>query len=435
MKKLNIIIIFMLTFFTNGYAQKKVSSVDELLEYVATKSITLQKDNIKLDQAKKAKLAAILSVIEPVGNNTMTFVNNTKLPVSVFPAEVLGGTPGTFTEVQTGVQYTNTINQNFELKIFNLQGWENLKLSKINIELNENNNLLSLKTLQENIVINYYNIVTLQEQLKSTRINEAVADSLFKVSESKYKQGLVRQQDVNDTKVNYINTKENANQMEFLIKNYILSLKILCDIPDDEELLIENKSTNEDFFPSVNVAENSLLVSNSVLNEMYAKSNFKALKKENLPTLSLIGSQSWQLFNQEFKVFDGSWINSQYVGFKIAIPLPTSKSVANTSKAKFDYEFAKKSTEQAKIKSKLDYEKLMVDYDKTISQYTSNKEIFDLRKETYFKNKNLYREGLIGIDQTLNSYNAMVSADYNRIASKVSLKLQQAKIDINNKIN
>jgi outer membrane protein TolC len=374
-------------------------------------------------------------VIEPVGNNTMTFVNNTKLPVSVFPAEVLGGTPGTFTEVQTGVQYTNTINQNFELKIFNLQGWENLKLSKINIELSENNNLLSLKTLQENIVINYYNIVTLQEQLKSTRINEAVADSLFKVSESKYKQGIVRQQDVNDTKVNYINTKENANQMEFLLKNYILSLKILCDISDDEELLIEDKSTNENFFPTVNVAENSLLVSNSVLNEMYAKSNFKALKKENLPTLSLIGSQSWQLFNQEFKVFDGSWINSQYVGFKIAIPLPTSKSVANTSKAKFDYELAKKSTEQAKIKSKLDYEKLIVDYDKTISQYTSNKEIYDLRKETYFKNKNLYRDGLIGIDQTLNSYNAMVNADYNRIASKVSLKLQQAKIDINNKIN
>jgi outer membrane protein TolC len=425
----------MLIFFTNGYTQKKVSSVEELLEYVATKSITLQKDNIKLDQAKKAKLAAVLSVIEPVGNNTMTFVNNTKLPVSVFPAEVLGGTPGTFTEVQTGVQYTNTINQNFELKIFNLQGWENLKLSKINIELSENNNLLSLKTLQENIVINYYNIVTLQEQLKSTRINEAVADSLFKVSESKYKQGIVRQQDVNDTKVNYINTKENANQMEFLLKNYILSLKILCDISDDEELLIEDKSTNENFFPTVNVAENSLLVSNSVLNEMYAKSNFKALKKENLPTLSLIGSQSWQLFNQEFKVFDGSWINSQYVGFKIAIPLPTSKSVANTSKAKFDYELAKKSTEQAKIKSKLDYEKLIVDYDKTISQYTSNKEIYDLRKETYFKNKNLYRDGLIGIDQTLNSYNAMVNADYNRIASKVSLKLQQAKIDINNKIN
>jgi outer membrane protein TolC len=425
----------MLIFFTNGYTQKKVSSVEELLEYVATKSITLQKDNIKLDQAKKAKLAAVLSVIEPVGNNTMTFVNNTKLPVSVFPAEVLGGTPGTFTEVQTGVQYTNTINQNFELKIFNLQGWENLKLSKINIELSENNNLLSLKTLQENIVINYYNIVTLQEQLKSTRINEAVADSLFKVSESKYKQGIVRQQDVNDTKVNYINTKENANQMEFLLKNYILSLKILCDISDDEELLIEDKSTNENFFPTVNVAENSLLVSNSVLNEMYAKSNFKALKKENLPTLSLIGSQSWQLFNQEFKVFDGSWINSQYVGFKIAIPLPTSKSVANTSKAKFDYELAKKSTEQAKIKSKLDYEKLIVDYDKTISQYTSNKEIYDLRKETYFKNKNLYRDGLIDIDQTLNSYNAMVNADYNRIASKVSLKLQQAKIDINNKIN
>lgn len=435
MRKLNIVIIFIFSCFVNGYAQKKVTSIEELLGYVNSRSITLQKDKIKLDQAKKVKLAAILGILDPNGNNTMTFVNNTKLPVSVFPAEVLGGMPGTFTEVQTGVQYTNTINQNLELKVLNLKGWENLKLSKINIELNENSSLINLKSLQENIATNYYNIVTLQEQLKSTKINEAVADSLFKVSESKYKQGLVRQQDVNDTKVNYLNTKENANQMEFLIKNYVLSLKILCDIPEEEELLIEDNSDNEDFITNKAITENTLQLNNSILNEKYAKSNFKAFKKENLPTLSLICSQSWQLFNQEFKVFDGSWINSQYVGFKVAIPIPSSTLIANTSKAKYDYELAKKSTEQAKIQSKLDYEKLIVDYDKTISQYNSNTEIYNLRKDTYFKNKNLYREGLIGIDQTLNSYNAMVSANYNRIASKVSIKLQQAKIDINNKVN
>lgn len=176
----------------SGVAQQKFENVNQLLEYVNQNSITLQKNEIKLSQAKKAKLAAIINVLDPVGNNSMTFINNIKLPVSVFPSEILGGAPGTYTEVQTGVQYTNTINQNAEIKLVNFQGWENLKLSKLNIELTESNNQLSLKSLQESIAINYFNIVMLQEQLKSTKINEAISDSLYRVVINKFNQGLVK---------------------------------------------------------------------------------------------------------------------------------------------------------------------------------------------------------------------------------------------------
>ena len=55
-------------------------------------------------------------------------------------------------------------------------------------------------------------------------------------------------------------------------------------------------------------------------------------------------------------------------------------------------------------------------------------------REWFEKNKNLYAEGLISIDRTLNSFNAMLNANYNLITSKVSILLAQSKIDINNKI-
>lgn len=266
----------------SGVAQQKFENVNQLLEYVNQNSITLQKNEIKLSQAKKAKLAAIINVLDPVGNNSMTFINNIKLPVSVFPSEILGGAPGTYTEVQTGVQYTNTINQNAEIKLVNFQGWENLKLSKLNIELTESNNQLSLKSLQESIAINYFNIVMLQEQLKSTKINEAISDSLYRVVINKFNQGLVKKQDVNDAKVSFLSTKENATQIQFLIINYELSLKILCDIPDDQAISIEDKSSFLENLPLNSLVENNLEIRNSILNEKFARGIFLQEKQLEL---------------------------------------------------------------------------------------------------------------------------------------------------------
>ena len=51
------------------------------------------------------------------------------------------------------------------------------------------------------------------------------------------------------------------------------------------------------------------------------------------------------------------------------------------------------------------------------------------------KNKNLYAEGLIGLEVTLNSLNAMINAHYNLITSASNVWLANAKISINNKIN
>lgn len=427
-------ILFFALICYSGVAQQKFENVNQLLDYVTQKSITLQKNEIKLSQAKKAKLAAIINVLDPVGNNSMTFINNIKLPVSVFPSEILGGAPGTYTEVQTGVQYTNTINQNAEIKLVNFQGWENLKLSKLNIELTESNNQLSLKSLQESIATSYFNIVMLQEQLKSTKINEAISDSLYRVVINKFNQGLVKKQDVNDAKVSFLNTKENATQIQFLIRNYELSLKILCDIPDDEAISIEDKSSFLENLPLNNIVENNLEIRNSILNEKFALGNFKQYKKQLAPTLSFVASQSWQLYNQEFKVFDGSWINSQYIGLKLSVPMPSAKNISEKFKAKYDYQLAQKNTEQIKIKSKLQHEQLINDFDKVVSQYATNKEIFELTEDTYFKNKNLYNEGLIGLDLTLTSYNAMVNANYSLISARINALLQQTKIEINNKI-
>ncbi|MEO0404514.1 MAG: hypothetical protein AAF193_06550, partial [Bacteroidota bacterium] len=81
----------------------------------------------------------------------------------------------------------------------------------------------------------------------------------------------------------------------------------------------------------------------------------------------------------------------------------------------------------------LNRDNLNLEYQKMMSQKATNQEIFNLRKSTYFQNQNLYREGLIGLDQLLNNYRSIVNAEIALIGSITDIYYTQTKIQINNR--
>jgi len=430
------IIILAIIFSIKAQAQKTFNNLDSLISYAKERSTTLQSGNIKMTQAQKAKLAAIVGVIDPTSSTSYSYIDNLKLPTSIFPAEALGGEPGTYKEIQTGVQYNSNFANYNELKLLNVSGWTNLKLAKINIDLTSTDNKITFKSLCENIASTYFNIVNVEEQLKATHENLFAADTLLQIAQNKFQQGLVKQQDVNDSKANYLNTKESCNQLEYLLQQQYLSLKILIDIPESDSIAI-TQAADSDFEPNNSKIDfNELSLSSAEYSEKKAFANYKQLKQSNIPTISFINYNSTQQYNTTAKIYDGSgrWYSSTYIGFKLTIPIPSATSVSQTSKARYDYQLAKLNTEHFKIKSELENNQLSIDYNKAVSQWTTNSEVYELKKDSYQKNLNLYSEGLLSLDQTLNSYNAMVNSNYNRISSAINVLFAQSKIDINNKI-
>jgi outer membrane protein TolC len=426
MKLANKLLIILLMYFGQVQAQKTFLTLDELLDYAKTKSITLQQGEIKIAQAKKAKLVAIAGIIDPVGTNTFSYTNNIKIPV-----QVIGGQ-----QIETGVQFVTNLNQYAELKLINFTGWENLKLAKINIQTIDVDNKINLKTLYENIASTYYNVVNLQEQISATEDNLKSSEILLKTAENKYKQGIVKQQDVNDSKANFLITKENIEQLKFLVKQNYFALKILADIPENEEIKINQTIDDKYMVSSPEIIFNNLNLDSSLLKEKYALSIYRQAKKVYLPSLSFFASNTNQQFNTQSIFLDNNidWVRSSYLGLKLSVSIPTVGNVSQKYKAKYDYELAQKNTEHTKIKVDLDHKQLGIDYDKALSQASSNKEIFILRKDTYEKNQRLYTEGLLGIDLTINSFNSMVNSKYNMVSSNINILLAQSKIDINNKI-
>jgi hypothetical protein len=144
----NMSLVGLLFFMQSATAQQTFNSLNEVMDYATKKSITLQSNDIRLNQIKKAKLAALISIPDITGNVlSASFTDNTRLPVSLFPAETFGGKKGEYKEIVTGVQYNTTANTYVDIKLLNLQSLENLKLAKVNIDLTNSNNQLIVKNL------------------------------------------------------------------------------------------------------------------------------------------------------------------------------------------------------------------------------------------------------------------------------------------------
>jgi outer membrane protein TolC len=419
----------------NAQSQTSFANFKAFLAYTDSKSTTTHTNTIQLQQAKKAKLAALLAIPDPTVNLPMSFTNNTQLPVNLFPAEAFGGQQGEYREVQTGVQYNTTISQGLDIKLVNLEGWKNLQLAKINIEITTTDNQLNIKRLYENLATTYFNIVQLNAQLETAIENLRIADTLLQIVENKFEQGLTRQQDVNDSRVNQLNAQENIRQITYLQEQQYLALKIIADIPESEQIIILEKPAMDPPIAQPDIRTNELAWKNSILKEQSALTNLKKANLTFAPQLSLVGNNAYNQYNPDFTIWGGNWIHSQYVGLRFNFNLPNANTLSNRSKARFDYQLSQKNSEKAKIQSTLTQQQLVTEWDKAISQQSNNAKILALQEETFQKNKNLYNEGLIALDRTLNSFSAMVTARYNLIVSQVNVSLAQAKIEINNNIN
>ncbi len=424
----------------NAHAQQVFTDLDSFLKYAATKSTSLQSGEIKMEQAKKAKIAAIASIPDPTGNISFSYTNNLTLPVTLFPSNFNDpNAPASEYKAQRlGVQYNSNLNQYGEIKLFNLQGWHNLKASKQNMEATALDNKLTRKTLYENIASTYFNIVQLQEQLQSAKENLLISDTLLRIAENKFEQGLLKKQDLNDTRVSHLTSKENVHQISFIIQQQYITLKAFADIPDQDSIIIQHLVSTEISNSSTKeVSYNDLHLINSIAKEKVALSNLKKNKSSLHPTLSFFASDSRTQYNTSAALFDSKWdwYSSTYIGFKITMPMPFSaSSITSINEAKYNHLLAQKNTEHARIKAELDHRQLRTEYSKSWSQFVNDKEIYSLKKESYFKNRNLFAQGVLATDLTLNSFNAMVNSHYSLITAAINLLLTDAKIEINNTI-
>lgn len=427
-------VIFLCLRCFQGHTQVTFATLEDVFAWIEGKNLTREELAIRQAQARKARTAALLSIPDVSGALQFSYTHNTRLPVSLFPGEIFGGAPGTYQEVETGVPYVTSFNQNLDIKLLHLAGWENLRLSAINEAVVEAEGRLTIQSLKEQIAASYFNLQLLMKNQESTQDHLYAVRTLQATTEDRFRNGLVSKQAFNDATALMLEMESSLYQIQNLVRQEINGLKKLCDIQPDQEVKVTEVAPTE----VTGVSRTPLLTMQSArvaeMKAKRAKVNYRQLYLTQFPTISFFQQYANQQFNTRGKLFDNTvnWVQSSYIGVRVSVPIPSSNTVKLVSQAKFDYLLAENAYRKEKIDAMHDLEIKSLEIARYTNQMSYFRQILELKTESFALNEGLFREGLIDFSKTMDSFREMVTAAYNLNTASVNLMLARVRIAINN---
>ena len=419
--------------FKNSLAQesKTFSTLYEVLEFSKTKNYSFDNSKLQTHLAELAKKTALGNAFNPKVNTSIQVLDNINLPISYLPAEAFGGVSGTFKEVQIGQQYVSTFNIQPQFDIINLSNFAQIKSAKINEQLVENQNKINEQNLYEKINAVYFNIISFNGQKEVVEENILIAENILKIISEKNKEGIARKQEVNEAEVNLSLLKDKLEQLEMNTKIQYEILNLFFENKIESNL----KQTIWDFKDQtiLSANQNNLQNQNSELQAQLAQQEYKSLQYQNYPTLSFVSSFNWQnLSNDNFFASKSNWQNFNYVGLKLGWELPTIQRISNIKSKKIQLEILQKTNEHIKAETESKNEQLNLEYQKSLQQFINFQKVFDLKKDTYEKNFNQFKEGILPLDKLLISQNDMIISKLNIVSVLTNIGFSKSKIEINN---
>lgn len=437
MKRFLYILFGLLFIIQFAHAQTELSfnNIDSLFNYAENHSISIKTGEQQVLLAKWQKISAKTGILNFKVQTSFSLTDNIQLPVTYLPAEAFGGEPGTFKEVTTGQQYMGNLNIAPQIDIINLSSWAKLKSANINSELTDVNNLIVKKLIFESVSASYFNIISFNEQIEITRKNLLTADSLQMIMQNKYTEGIVRQQDLNDAMINRITLADKLEQLKIGIKQQYDGLKILCDIPETDQVVITEKLNYNQQFSLGMQASNELQYKSALLKVEQSKADLNTNRLSQYPTVSLVAYDAWQQ-NGKDMFFDNNvnWRNSQYFGLRISLPFPDINRFTLSKSSDINKTIALQNAEHTKLQENITNAQMNLDYEKAFSQFRTTKQIYLLKEENYRMALNQFNASILSSDRLLAAFNDMLVSRLNFSSSLANLLYTESKIKINNSI-
>ena len=418
-------------------AQKQLSfgSIDEIFIYADSHSSVFKNANQEGILAKYQTLAAKLSVWNLKSDANFSATDNTKLATTFIPAEIFGGAAGTFQKVTFGQQYVSNLNITPQIDILNVYAMAKVKLSKVNERLTLYNNLITKKNLYESLAGTFCNILSYKWQITITENSSLNADTLTQIMQSKLSEGIARSQDVNNALANKLATKDKLQQLQIQLNEQYNALKILCDIDADVQVNVGDTIYPAKQFDTLLHANGNLEEQQQEWQKRYQEADLTASKKWFLPTVTLFSSFAFQQ-NTTNRFFDNSqWFSSNYVGIRITLPIvPDVTKWTAVKNARINIIIADNNLQHARLQDKVNNIQLQLDYQKAFNSYRLALQIEALKKDSYRKNLNIYKEGILSATDLLNSLNEWLNDSLNTASQLAACAYAKANININNMV-
>ena len=180
----------------------------------------------------------LTSMAYPQISGSGSLMYNIKLPVSLIPAEIFGGAPGTFEKLPFGVKWNMTAGVELNQLLFDGQVFVGLQARATVMEFQKKNMEVTEEMIRTNIYKIYYQLVISRTQIELLDANIERYEKLLKDTRIIYENGFGEKLDIDRVNVALTNLQTEKSKALNQVQNGYLGLKVLMGMPIQDELIL-----------------------------------------------------------------------------------------------------------------------------------------------------------------------------------------------------
>ncbi len=356
-----------------------------------------------LIDAQKQKWETIADGLPQI-NGSVSYQNQLKQPVTVIPAEIFGGAPGTYEEVVFSQAQSATATATLTQKIFDGSYIVGVQATKAFLSYSANNDEKTDQEIRKSVVEAYGNVLLAQESVAILEKNKANLEKNLFETNKLFENGLGDEESVEQLQITLSSIEsqlKNTIRLENITRQMLnLVMGIAIDAPTKLEEDLDNLATAQIDFTLMETdfnMENNVDYKLAINQTEQRFFEWKLARSRALPTLSTFVNYGSSAFSDDFSFFKGEqdWFDSSVLGVDLTIPLFSSgKRSASTARAKIAMEKAKTQLSEAEEQIRLQLETAKSNYILSIEEYETAKQNLGLAERIENKNQIKYKEGI-----------------------------------------
>ncbi len=301
-------------------------SLDECVAYAQKNNVQVKNSLLAIDAQVQTNREIAAAAFPTIGTN-VGGTDYLKIPTSLLPGQIFGGTPGTFIPVQFGTKFNANYGGNFQQLLFDGQVFVALQARETSLEMQRKNAAVTEEVIKANIYKIYYQLSASKTQLNILDANIERLNKLAHDAEIMYKNGFAEKLDVDKVSVQLNNLQTEKIKANNSVAIGFMGLKMLMGMPVKDSLALTDVINEQSLSTDV-LVENDFQYGirkdfqylNTVrkLNEY----NVKRYQLSYLPTVNLSGAYSKNAMRSKFDFFEGgNWFTTSLLSLNVNLPL------------------------------------------------------------------------------------------------------------------
>ncbi|MEP4884693.1 TolC family protein [Maribacter dokdonensis] len=378
-------------------------TLDEAIQFALENNYAAINANRDIIDAQKQKWETIAGGLPQI-NGSVGYQNQLKQPVTLLPAELVGGAAGEFIPVVFSQPQSMTATATLTQQIFDGSYIVGVQATKAFLSYSANNKEKTELDVRKQVVEAYGNVLLAEESVKILEKNKANLEKNLYETTKLYENGLGDEESVDQLQIT-LSSVENQLQNALRLKEITLqmlnvSLGLDLNAPTQLQEKLEDLTVSK---MDLSILSTAFNISDNVDYKLAENLNeqryyeWKLSRSRALPTLNAFVNYGSSSYSESFDFFSGDpeWFDSSILGFDLNIPIFSSlKRSASTQRAKIALEKAKTQLTEAEQQIRLQLENAKNDYTLAINNYETAKQNLLLSERIENKNQIKYKEGL-----------------------------------------